>query len=637
MNIKLLLLALLPLVVLGVEKSDAQVEVLQRQQLAMYEKYLPTVLPTVPQKTFQNYLKKLNSTSAEPLEIANAVRVAQDIKGSLLPADAFMGYYAVPAISSNMRLPDAYPADGQFAGEVGIVTARDQYQNASFVVYPFADIKGANLQLSALKSADGSTFPAENLDLRVVKVWYQNGNAWLSYFADPGLKLVPELLLHDENLIRVDTKEQANYARIKTAKGTKEIWISAPQKLNIGFDPYQDGFADAKTLQPVSLIAGQFKQFVLTAHASADVKPGIYRGEITVSAKGQKSQVIPVAIKVLSFQLPLPKTNYDINKDFVVTLMGAWPGINPRSKAFLPTLENLRAHNILQLGPNVTPTTPPDQAALQVKLMKDAGFLTKPIFGGGLPTSGSNSRAPLSYDQQMSLNHLSKWYRDYYKENFGHTDAFIKSGDEQGAAWMITARPQYRIEHRNGLKTYIAGHIETYFPTSGYNLDGRPTAGFPDEADKANKWKEIGSGYTGFYAGQHNGSENPAFVRRQHGLLGYLSNFDMVDNYQFAYGPWNDRTWDLYKPMVLAYPISDGLVDTLEWEGFRAGIDDIRYATKLRQLADEAIASGDLDRVEAGKKVRQWFAELDGSSVDLNTTRLEIIHKIENLMQLDSK
>src|SRR5690606_9639674 len=102
-----------------------------------------------------------------------------------------------------------------------------------------------------------------------------------------------------------------------------------------------------------------------------------------------------------------------------------------------------------------------------------------PIFGGGLPTSGSNSRAPLSYDQQMSLNHLSKWYRDYYKENFGHTDAFIKSGDEQGAAWMITARPQYRIEHRNGLKTYIAGHIETYFPTSGYNLDGRPTAGFP--------------------------------------------------------------------------------------------------------------------------------------------------------------
>ena len=37
-----------------------------------------------------------------------------------------------------------------------------------------------------------------------VLVWYQNGNAWNSYFADPGLTLVPELLVHDENLIRVD-------------------------------------------------------------------------------------------------------------------------------------------------------------------------------------------------------------------------------------------------------------------------------------------------------------------------------------------------------------------------------------------------------------------------------------------------
>jgi hypothetical protein len=109
----------------------------------------------------------------------------------------------------------------------------------------------------------------------------------------------------------------------------------------------------------------------------------------------------------------------------------------------------------------------------------------------------------------------------------------------------------------------------------------------------------------------------------------------MVDNYQFAYGPWNDRAWDLYKPMVLAYPISDGLVDTLQWDGFRAGIDDIRYATKLRQLANEAIDSGDLDRVEAGRKVRQWFAMMDGSSVDVNAVRVEMIEKIENLMQMN--
>lgn len=615
--------------------SQAQVEVLSPEQVAGYQQQLSQKAKAAKPKALRNYLLgELKATDASPRDIANAARVANEVSKSPSDAAAFTAHYAVPAMSAVMRLPDVYPTDGQFGGNVNMVMAGDQYEDGSFELYPFKNEDGVELKLSALKSIDGTTFPAENLDLKVVKVWYQNGNGWFSYFADPGLKLVPELLLHDENLIRVDTSEKANYARIKTAGGTKEVWISAPQKLNIGFDSYQAGFADAKTLQPVSLTAGQFKQFVLTAHATAGTRPGLYQGDIQVVAKGEKPYSIPVAIKVLPFQLPLPKANYDDKKDFVVTLMGAWPRhLDTDSKAFLPTLEDLRAHNILELGPNVDYNTPPDQAKLQVQLMKEAGFLTKPIFGGFLPTSGSNNHPPFSYDQQMNLNRLSKWYHDFYQENFGNTDAFITSGDEQGPNWMITARPQYRIEHQNGLKTFIAGHIENYFPTSGYDLDGRPMAGYPEEANKPELWNQMGEGYTSFYAGQHIGSEDPAFIRRQHGLQSYLSNFDMVDNYEFAYGPWNDRAWDVYKPMVLAYPVSDGLVDTLEWEGFRAGIDDIRYATKLRQLADEAIASGDLDRVDTGKKVRQWFAGLDASSIDLNTTRLEMIGKIEDLMR----
>jgi hypothetical protein len=65
-------------------------------------------------------------------------------------------------------------------------------------------------------------------------------------------------------------------------------------------------------------------------------------------------------------------------------------------------------------------------------------------------------------------------------------------------------------------------------------------------------------------------------------------------------------------------------------------VDDIRYATKLRQLADAAIASGVLDRVEAGRKVRQWFAMLDGSSADLSAVRLEMIEKIEQMTAMNN-
>jgi hypothetical protein len=607
--------------------ASAQVEVLQPEQVAAYRQQLPGVAGQVSQANFKTYLQSLRPDTASEKAVANAVRVANDLKTGPLAANAFFGHYAVPALSPAMRLPDAYPADGKFGGEVRMTLAGDQYENASFVVYPFANIGAVDLKVSALRSAGGSTLPAESVDLKVVKVWYQNGNGWFSYFADPGLQLVPELLLHDENLIRVDTAKKANYARIKTNNGTKELWISAPQKLDIGFDPYQDGFADAKTLQPVAFKAGEFKQFVLTAHATPSTRPGIYRGHISVTANGQQAQLIPVAVRVLPFQLPQPKTNYDINKDFVVNLFSVWPTLELDSKAFLPTLKNMRRHNLLQVGPEVSLDTTPQEAAKQVQLMKEAGFLTNLIFNNqALP-----AWRPYTLDKLVEVKRLSRDYRDFFLKYFGHSNAIMRKGDEVGADMMVSLRPYWRIVHQNGMKTFIAGKSDTYFNTSGYTLDVRPVAGFPEEAGKVEKWNEIGNGYTGFYAGQHNGSENPAFVRRQHGMLGYLSNFDAILNYQFAYGPWNDRAWDLYKPMVLAYPISDGLVDTLAWEGFRAGVDDIRYATKLRQLADEAIASGDLDRVEAGRKVRQWFAMLDGRSADLSAVRLEMIEKIAQM------
>lgn len=612
----------------------AQREVLSSGQLSAYQRRLPVAVQATPAATFKSYLQSLQKLPATR-ETANAVRVAEDARSANLRADAYFTHYSVPAMSPVMRLSDAYPADGSLGAEVGIVMAQDEYEPASFVLYPFADQNKVELKVSDLKSADGSTFPRANLDLKVVKIWYQNGNGWFSYFQDVGLELVPELLVNDESLIRVDTQQKANYARVDGAKGRQYVWISAPKKIDVPFDPYQQGFADAKTLQPVTLTAGEFKQFVLTAHAAPDTRPGTYRGSIEVSAPGRTAQRIAVAVKVLPFQLPLPKANYDINKDFIVTLMGAWPRIDTEHKAFFPTLQNLRRHNLLHLGPNAGPTTPEAQAEKQVRLMKEAGFETNFIINGNLPWQGRHDGTPLTFDEMMVFQRSAKAWREFYLKHFGHTNAAIGLGDEQGAAWVMKTRPAWRVLNENGLKSNLAGH-DHVFVKGGYILDVHPTAGSPADKEKAEKWRAVGYGHVGFYASQHNGSENPTYVRRQHGLLGYLSNFDMVNNYEFAYGPWNDLATELYKPMVLAYPTSEGLVDTLEWEGFREGIDDIRYATKLRQLAAEAIKSGNLDRVYAGRQVAQWFVLMDGKSVDLNFVRMEMIEKIEHLTQLSN-
>lgn len=604
---------------------SGQVEVLTPQQLSAYQQRLPDAIDAASSDAMKAHLQSLRG--AEGIAVANAVRVATDA-----PAASAIVHYPVPAISPVMRLPDAYPVDGRVGGTVGIILAQEEYEPASFVLYALKDLDRVTLSVGELKSDDGTVFSADALDLKVVKVWYQGGNGWFSYFTDVGLTLVPELLLKDESLVRVDTKEPANYARTKAG----ETWISAPLKLDAGFDHYAPGFADADTLQPVSLVRGQFKQFFLTAHATRQTKPGLYRGTIEVTAPGQPAEKIKVAVRVLPFELPLPKSGWDLQRDFVVTLMGAWPRVGADHPAFMPTLRNLRAHNLLHLGPNAGPGTPAREAEVLVRAMKEAGFQTRPIINGNLPWAGTHDGKPYTFDELMTFRRSALAWREFYLKHFGHTEAAISLGDEQQAPWVMKARAAWRIVNEAGLMTNLAGHGHI-FQKAGYTMDIHPTAGTPADAAKARIWHEVGPGYVGFYASQHNGAENPAFVRRQHGLLGYLSGFDMVNNYEFAYGPWNDRAIELYKPMVLAYPTSKGLVDTLAWEGFREGIDDIRYATKLRQLAQEAVDSKNLDRIYAGRQARQWLTVMDGTTVDLNAVRLEMIQKITRLIELAEK
>jgi len=86
------------------------------------------------------------------------------------------------------------------------------------------------------------------------------------------------------------------------------------------FQPFQcmkENFQDAKTLQPVSLPEGEFKQFFLTARADASQKPGLYKGAVRVQTSAEV-QEIPAVIRVLPFVLPKPCAYADPFKPFLV-------------------------------------------------------------------------------------------------------------------------------------------------------------------------------------------------------------------------------------------------------------------------------------------------------------------------------
>ena len=560
---------------------------------------------------------------------ANAARVKSDLAAAGL-ADAKVAFYDVPAMSDVMRIPDVYPIDGRLGGEVRATLAQGEFESASFELFAFEELDGVELKASELKGPGG----ALAADLRVVKTWFQNGNGWVSYFDDVGLKLTPELLLHDENLIEVDLENAANYARVmKDGKATKE-WISAPKGLDANtFDPYDPGFRDADAIQPVKLAKNAFKQFFLTFHAAKDQKPGVYRGTITAVRGGAKLCEIPVAARVLPFELPMPRGYQNYDQLYFYSCMGSMPDravlklrcgndAERVERSFRNWLQSLYDHSVFH-GVVLTP----DNVDC-LPLLKEIGFPLNPLSGIVMtPWFGLNFGGRMSFAQLMSAKYAAKECKEFYDKYVPGAQILVAHGDEQGAAFVTTHREFFKYYNEKGIKVGCAGH-DALMNKGGYAYGWYPMGGEPDCNEKARPWHELGNAPVGFYASQHTGSENPQFVRMQHGLLGYLSGLTMTYNYEFAVGSWNDRVNELYKPMVITYACGDGLMETIQYAGFREGCDDIRYATYLKGLCFEADQKGAIDAKIAARKALQYLALLKRDKMDLNAVRAEMIEHI---------
>ena len=252
-------------------------------------------------------------------------------------AQAEVTCWAVPALSNEMRLPDREPTDGEKGGALCVVACRDEFEPASFVLRADADLSGVTVAASDLKQVKetgegeeretGVIIPKAKVDLKVIKVWYQNCNAWYSYFNDVGLKLCPELLLNDENLVKVDEAKKANFVRVSYDGKEDYVWVSPPADIDPGFKTRTEPVNDAKTIQPFALEKGRFKQFFATFRIDKDAKPGLYAGKIAVAQAGKTLAEIPVRLRVMKYVLPDPKTYYDTTADFY-TMLYCVPGMS---------------------------------------------------------------------------------------------------------------------------------------------------------------------------------------------------------------------------------------------------------------------------------------------------------------------
>ncbi len=561
-------------------------------------------------------------------EKINAVRTGLDFNWK---AENFV-HYSVPPMSNTQYLPDVYPFDGEAGVPLRILAAGGEYEPGSFILYPLKNLGKVQFQVSDLKDGAGNVFAKENLDLTVVKVWYQNGNGWYSYFQDNGWKLCPELLLHDEDLIRVDTEKKANYARLTAPDGTRHYrWLTPPRAFGDTFACMKPDFTDSDQFCGATLEEGKFKQFFLTARVKKEQKPGLYKGQIRLEKEGVLTGVIPVELRVLPFLLPeKPKTYSDLSKDYrtyfceyislehIRNLNGNDAGL--AEKQLLSLLKNFAAHG---------ETLPSYRSAWN-----------NPEFGKAAGMEMKNF--PSFYMLLSSLSEMrfdARRKKEQHLKKFGTAEGFYGSwGDEYGLKILRGIRPMIDIYKDAGFR--FVSNSRYAYALAGFQTDLFWPPVNPDFRSHvaAEKLNFLGDhAYFGWYACQHVGVENPAYIRRQYGLGPYRAGFSCNYNYAHHLNGYNDIAGGTYRSMNFVYGSGSGVIDTLSWEAFRESQDDLRYATLLQMLARPLTRSKDRKAKYAAKKALRLLADMNTDDFDLSAARLEMIRHIRILQDFSRK
>ena len=226
-------------------------------------------------------------------------------------------------------------------------------------------------------------------------------------------------------------------------------------------------------------------------------------------------------------------------------------------------------------------------------------------------------------------------------KGFGYEALYTFGPDEPTAERVLEQIPPWRFLHELGWKVYLACNSLTdstdklrpdiWGPAKtvvdAFVVGGRLNPALADAMHNAGV--RIYS-----YGNPQCGVEEPLTYRRNYGLALWKAGYSGAMNYAYQHGfgryMWNDFDANRhnYRDHVMAYPTSDGVVDTLQWEGFREGVDDVRYLSTL--LATIETAKNSPSRAERAAEVEAWVNTIDPSG-DLDALRKEIVTRILEL------
>lgn len=526
------------------------------------------------------------------------------------------------------------------------ITARvvaGEYEPFSFLIDPKSKLTNIKITWSDFKGP--IKLPGNILDAYLVKVWRQSGvNTTMNRDGDT---LVQELLIKNDDLIRVDyTKRHNELLIIENGKKRYADISSVPPRLPDYFE-----IRDSKELLPFNMTDGRKKQIWFTLHVPEKAAKGKYTTRITISSDQGELKKFDLEFTVLPFDLEKPILDYGIYYTASVTsktleskhLFG---GLLKSEKQYEIEMRDMLEHGILY--PHNSNNAFTQDLAMKIRMRV------------GLPYDKIFLHAVGAYFQNCALGKsdyakLTKTVSDYIQtmEKLGYNKSSLyfygfdeantsKYGLKKGElSTLEKAVPVYqRIKEAHGIKIFQA--ISIYgdnFKTASNHLDlpilmgrcnsGDPWCTFDKITREIRMWQSKGKKVYA-YGNPQAACENPEIYRRNHGILAWKQGWNGIMDwkYQSTQGhTWND--WDnKYRDPNFTYPITDGVITTIQWEGVREAVDDVRYLSTLLDRKEKLAKKGITD-----KDLNAFINQLNPYE-DLDALRGKIIDKI---LEIDKK
>jgi len=465
-------------------------------------------------------------------------------------------------IIDNKTIPESEAMERASVDGIRVFGSPGQYVPASFVIYSTLEkVENITIDIGDLVSTDSKKkILSSNIDDYIVKCWY--APVCEMWGTVRKYEYLPELLLKDDSLIEVDHSTGTN----KPAFESELPVIS-------------------ERIKPFCLNRRFMKQIWLIIHISDNSQPGTYNGYIKVKT-GNLSESIKLQLDVLNIKLADPLA--DLGVFFPESLLKF------SMDYYRMMLRNMAVHGV-NFAYIITPLIDEkkfeagDFSELKkyIDIWKEEGILTKRAV---LPDTyltqmiwASIGKKELAEDFLERARTYSRRLYKFLKTNYPEVDWYVYGVDEKTGDSRIQ-----KIFHEEGLKVFNASNTpEEYLH---YNLFFT-YVWFPHRGVQSLiRFARARNHSVGYYT--------PMTQFKESVLFRYRVGFNLWNIRGEGYVPWvylesaDATAWK--KPEIgkhhfgFVFPAKNGVINTLQWEGYREGVYDFRYISTLALVVEKA-------------------------------------------------